>query len=572
MPKTPLLSSLRSIFLDLQRSRRSGLPLGELRERRAAARQLTALPRLTATAPTGSRFSRRQALLGGAALAGALTLPRAAGAAGRRPSIAVVGGGIAGLSCALTLADAGVDATVYEASGRAGGRMFSNRHYFSEGQVTEWGGELIDTSHETIQALASRYGLPLDDLLAAQPEGSGDVYHVGGRYYSKQQADADFAEIFDAVVADADSAPFPTLFDSFTPEALALDSISVYDWIESRVPGGHGSPLGQVLDVAYAIEYGADTTQQSALNLLYLLAFQPDETSLALFGESDEKFHIRGGNQRLPLAIASDLGDRVVYGKRLVKIALTPSGRYALTFEQGGSTTRVTHDFVVLALPFAVLSEVDFSGAGFDALKRRAIAELGRGHNGKLQLQFEARGWLGEGPWPGISNGSSYSDTGYQASWEATRAQGGRAGILALFSGGSVTDRMRTETAFASASSPHVGTGVRRDARRALRQLEAVYPGLVWNGKATQSLPHLSPFFRASYSFYRVGQYTAFAGYEKATQGGVLFAGEHTSTDFQGFMEGGASEGVRAGEELLGLLGLSGRLELRQAAAQRRFA
>ena len=74
-------------------------------------------------------------------------------------------------------------------------------------------------------------------------------------------------------------------------------------------------------------------------------------------------------------------------------------------------------------------------------------------------------------------------------------------------------------------------------------QIAPVYPGLSWNGKATQSLPHRSPFFGASYSFYRVGQYTAFGGYEQVRQRGVLFCGEHTSVDFQGFMEGAASEG-----------------------------
>ena len=31
----------------------------------------------------------------------------------------------------------------------------------------------------------------------------------------------------------------------------------------------------------------------------------------------------------------------------------------------------------------------------------------------------------------------------------------------------------------------------------------------------------------------------------------MFFAGEHTSIDFQGFMEGGASEGVRAAQEIL---------------------
>lgn len=549
MAKTPLLSSLRSLWIDLHRSRHTSIPLDELRSMRAYQRSLAPRP------------SRRQLLVGGAALAGVMALPLRARARGRGPSIGIVGAGIAGLNCALTLADAGIDATVYEASGRVGGRIFSNRGYFADGQVTEWAGELIDSGHETMQALAARYGLPLDDLLAAQPEGSSDTYFVNGAYYPKEQADADFAEIFDTVVADEASAPFPTLFDSFTPEAQALDSMSVYDYIESRVPGGHRAPLGQVLDLAYTIEYGADTRRQSALNILYLLAFQPTEGELAIFGESDEQFHIRGGNQRLPEAIAADLGDRLSFGRRLTKIEQTPGGRYQLTFEQGGSSREVTHDYVVLALPFAVLDEVDFSRAGFDALKRRAIREQGRGRNGKLQLQFERRRWLGEGPWPGISNGTSFSDTGYQASWEATRAQCGNAGVLVLFSGGSVTDRARSDRAFATIQS----SGVRRDAARGLERLEPVYPGLDFNGRATQSLPHLSPLFRASYSFYGFGQYTAFAGYERVRQGGVLFCGEHTSTDFQGFMEGGATEGARAGEELLELLGVGARRDQRRA-------
>ena len=68
---------------------------------------------------------------------------------------------------------------------------------------------------------------------------------------------------------------------------------------------------------------------------------------------------------------------------------------------------------------------------------------------------------------------------------------------------------------------------------------------------------HKSDLAKASYSFYRVGQYTTFAGYEKKRQGGVLFCGEHTSTDFQGFMEGAASEGKRAARQLAQLLGKS---------------
>ena len=51
-----------------------------------------------------------------------------------------------------------------------------------------------------------------------------------------------------------------------------------------------------------------------------------------------------------------------------------------------------------------------------------------------------------------------------------------------------------------------------------------------------------------------MGQYTTFGGYERVRQGGVLFCGEHTSIDFQGFMEGAASEGTRAAKQLVRLL------------------
>jgi monoamine oxidase len=514
-------------------ARRAGVSVAELRDRSEQ------------TGQTG--LSRRKLLAGAAAGATALALPRAARAGGSQPSIAIIGGGIAGLTCALTLRDRGYRSTVYEASGRVGGRMFTNTTGYFGGQISEWGGELIDTGHKTIRKLAARYSLKLDNLLNAQPKQSADLFRFGGKFYSKAQADADFLDMADIVAADLEGAGYPTAFDSNTPLGRELDQLSIYEWIETRVPGGHSAELGQVLDTAYAIEFGADTHDQSALNLLYLLAFQPTETQLDIFGESDEKFHIRGGNQQLPEAIAADLGDCVRAGHRLACIRQTPGGRYRLTLERGGGTIEVTADRVVLALPFAVLRNLSLGGVGLSARKLRAIHELGRGRNGKLQLQFAQRGWLGTGPWPGVSNGASYSDTGYQASWEVTRAQPGTAGILNLYSGGSVTAMMSTTSPFATASNPRVV----QDAQRGLAQLAPVYPGLAWTGRATQSLAHRSPFFECSYAYYRVGQYTDFGGIEGRREGAVHFCGEHTSQDFQGFMEGGASTGQAAALEIV---------------------
>ena len=534
MPRTPLASSFRSLWRDLRLSRRTGVPVDELREQRAelAAR----------------RGPSRRAVLGGA-MAGmaAMAMPRRARAAAADPTVAIIGGGIGGLTCALTLLDNRIESTVFEASNRIGGRMFSNRTgYWAANQISEWGGELIDTGHLTMQALCDRFGLPLDDLIAAQPSGASDVYRVLGRYYSKAEIDTAFDGIYQTVRADLSAAKYPTTYDSFTAAGTSLDRMSIYDWIETRVPGGHRSALGQVLDVAYNIEYGAETVDQSALSLLYLLAYQPKpyRGELAMFGVSDEVYHVRGGNQQLPERIAAYLGERVVTGTRLTRIRQTSGGRYELTFIRGQQTVVQTYDLVVLALPFAAYT-FDYSRAGFDALKLRAIEELGRGHNGKLQLQFQQRGWAGTGSWPGVSGGSSYSETGYQCSWEVTRAQAGTPGILNLYSGGSVTDAMRTN-GFGTAADPMV----RQDAERGLAQLAPVYPGLAWNGKATQSVWHRAPLYNASYSFYRPGQYTAFGGYEIATQGGVYFSGEHTTQDYQGYMEGGAYTGTVTGKAL----------------------
>jgi monoamine oxidase len=541
MPKTPLLRGLKKLFMDAHATRRSGVPLSGIAELRHEARNNDPL------------IPRRRIVtaLGAGAIAGAL--PRVA-LAKSSPKIVIVGAGIAGVTCALKLADRGLASTVYEASGRIGGRMFSNTTTWADRQVSEWCGELIDTGHETVQALAKRFKLPLDNLLDAEPAGSQDTYKFFGSYYKQSSAEADFLKhVADRVFKDADDAGYPTTFDSSTPEGAELDAMSVYDWIESRVPGGHRSPFGQLMEQAYAIEYGADTTQQAALNLVYLLGFQPTDDAFSIFGESDETFHIRGGNQQLPVAIADSLNN-VVFGHALTKLCKTAAGRYQVTFARTGSSTslEVLADYVVLALPFTVLRGIDTSKAGFDSLKKTAIQELGAGHNAKTQIQFSHRFWNQKGPWPGISNGSSYSDTGYQSGWEATRAQKGRSGILVFYSGGSVTDALKSTQAYATNSDANVA----KDVQQTLLRAKGVFPDVTteYNGFATESVPHKSPLIKCSYAYFKVGQYTRFAGYEGVNQGGVLFCGEHTSQNFQGFMEGGASEGKRAGLDLAKLI------------------
>ena len=527
--RTPLLQFLRTLSSDVSLCQGRDLSVAELMAERLAAP------------------SRRQFVAGAAVMA-----TRGGSRGGLPPSkarIAIVGAGIAGLNAALTLQDAGIASTVYEASNRIGGRMFSATSIWADDQVTEWCGELINSDHETIIGLARRFGLPLDDF-AGNPS-LRDTYKILGRYYTVEQAYEDWrGGVQQAIAKDLEAAGKSTTYDKFTPEGQKLDQMSVAEWIDSRVPGGRKSPIGALLDVAYAIEYGADTTDQSALNIVYLLGANKQTEAgegFNVFGASDERYHIRGGNQQLPTRIAKHLRTPVqTLGMRMTSIARNGDGTYALGFDGHPS---VTADLVILSLPFAVLRKIDTSGAGFDARKNTAIQELGRGQSGKLQLQFTSRYWREPGPWPGRGNGLSYTDEGYQNTWEVSRRQFGASGILNNYTGGSVTAAKATKTPFATAAD----ADVKQDAQAFLGGLETVFPGgtAKWNGRAASSLPALDPNLGASYSYWRVGQYTSFAGYEKVRQGNIFFAGEHCSADYQGFMEGGAAEGARAAKEIL---------------------
>src|SRR5262249_50771460 len=200
----------------------------------------------------------------------AVFAPRAQSATA--PRIAIVGGGIAGLTAALTLADKGYASTIYEASDRVGGRMHSDTSgYFAGSQVAEYCGELIDTGHMTIRHLAQRFGLGTVDLLAAEAKGTEDTYWFLDGYYTKDQADKDFQPIHNTLQGQVQAASYPTTYLSHTDAGVMFDRMSIYEWIERYVDGGHASRMGRLLDAAYNIEYGAETTDQAALNLIYLL-------------------------------------------------------------------------------------------------------------------------------------------------------------------------------------------------------------------------------------------------------------------------------------------------------------
>ena len=418
MARTPLLRKFQALFEDFEEADRSGRTVEAVQEERTQMR----LTRRDFLKVTGATVGA--AALGGPVAAMAAAQPKPSGTS----RIAIIGGGIAGLNAALTLQDAGIASTVYEASPRVGGRMHSDTTSWLNGQTSEHCGELIDSKHKTILALTTRFKLPTVDLLAAEPNQSTETDFFFGGYYTTTQENADFNPVWNAVKKDLTSAPFPTLYNSFNQAGFDLDHLSLFDWIETRVPGGHTSRMGQLLDVAYNIEYGNVTTEQSSLNMVYLLGFQPQPGQFRIFGASDERYHIAGGNERLPQAIAAALpAAGVNLNTALTGIVRNADGSWMLSLNGPSGRFTSVVDRVIMAIPFSVLrtlltSDRDYRTAGFDTIKQIAIQQLGYGKNCKLQLQFNSRLWNQQGPW-GLGNGSTYSDTGYQNTWEVARAR-----------------------------------------------------------------------------------------------------------------------------------------------------
>jgi monoamine oxidase len=523
MARTPLMKLVLQALRTVRQSSTSGIPLDEL-----AAMQREPL-----------RPSRRTFLQVSAAAVGAAALAACEPAAEPR-EVVIVGGGIAGLHCAWRLRRLGVEARLYEASSRLGGRMLTGRNLLAEGQSCELGGELIDTGHATLRDLAQELGIELLDYTQDDPRLSRQVAHFNGTSLSEQQlleGLTPFAARIDAALgALRDPEGSVTYRDPNGAEAL--DSLSLSAWMD-REGFSRQDPVRQLLELAYVGEYGLEPDVTNCLNLLLLIS--TDTTRLKLFGESDERFRAREGNDTYVRRLAEGLGERQLHlQRRLVALGERADGRYLLTFQGPGGTEEVKADHVVLALPFTLLREVQLS-VELPPVKRKAIAELGYGTNTKIMVGFSSRPWRTRHG----SDGNLYSDVGKIQTWETSRLQPGDSGILTWFTGGK--------------RGLEVGQGTaEQQAARFLGQLESIWPGTraAASGRVVRMYWPGHELVKGSYSAYRVGQYTTLAGAEGERVGNLHFCGEHTSLDAQGYMEGGALSGAVAAAEVAEALGL----------------
>ena len=305
MARTPLFALLQRAARIARNASHTPMPLDEFQERGRALR-------VDAT--------RRRLLQGAAASLALSACAPATRLAGGAPDVAIVGAGIAGLTAAWRLRQAGVSARVFEAQSRVGGRMLSLRDHFPNGQVIELGGELIDTGHARIRALASELGIELDDLLAGDTD--VDTWWFGGRRIGERELVEAFIPVAQLIERDVATLGEGALdYTDANPAFRALDGISIAQWLDRNGVTGW---LRDLIDVAYTTEMGLEIEEQSALNLLTFIGTEDDD-AFKVFGESDERFHVRGGNDLIPRTLADRMPGAIETGHVLEAVRGKPT-------------------------------------------------------------------------------------------------------------------------------------------------------------------------------------------------------------------------------------------------------
>ena len=432
-------------------------------------------------------------------------------------SVLVVGAGLAGLSAARDLTALGATVTVVEARDRVGGRAWTIREGFKEGQHAEGGADLIDGAQEEIQKLATELGLELTRILRSgwglvRPDGQGRPQIVrrgvarGWERLAKQ--------------VSAFSEPYRLAERRWeSPIVADIARKSVAEWLRS-------------IDAD-------DELRQTALGLRGFFLGDPDELSLLALVDQfatedapvpDKMYRIKGGNDRLAAALSAPLGQALKL--RTEVVAVSQRGRVVrVSLKNSRQVAQLSCEYVVFALPATVLRRIPITPA-LPQQQHDAFVRLKYGRATKTLLQFSRRFWR----IPGRPRAFG-SPLPFGAVWDGNEEQRGTPGILNFMSGGSASDATRelfTRDGPEALARTLDWLGGKRADLIASRQV-------AWDD---------DPWARGGYAFFDPAFDPALRSWLARPAGRLFFAGEHTSNKWQGYMNGAIESGRRAAAEV----------------------
>jgi monoamine oxidase len=447
-----------------------------------------------------------------------------------RKRVVVIGAGLAGLSAAYQLTRAGHDVSILEARTRAGGRVHTLREPFADGLHAEAGAMFIPDSHDLTMHYVRLFHLP---LVPIPLERRLPVFYLQGRRVNPSEQDkidwplnltpqekrlglAGMTEKYIVSVLkemnDATRADWP-------PEELKkYDRMTYAEFLKSR---GASKDAVRLLRLNDADLTGDGVDSVSALMVL---------REAALNQEAEQLYTIRGGTDLLPKALAARLAAKIRYGAPVVRIEQDARG-VRVVFLQAGAEQTIAADYLVCAIPFSILKEIEVSPP-FSHAKQQAIRELPYTSASRVYLQSKREFWTGEGL--GIS---AYTDLPIMAIVNSTLNQAGTRGILESYSAG---EHSRALTAMKESERVSF----------TLEQMEKVYPAIRKNFEGGASVCWDEDVWaRGAYAWFKPGQMSELLPHIARAEGRIHFAGEHTSS-WPGWMQGAFQSGHRAAQEI----------------------
>ena len=447
------------------------------------------------------------------------TLLRAA--EGKR-RVVVVGAGLAGLSCAYELRKLGFEVVVLEGQGRAGGRVQTLREGLDPELSAEAGATRIPDTHWMTLAYVREFGLTLEPFKSSD---LADVVHLRGRNYV------------------AGHGPEPEWPLQLSPEERRLGRRGMAErymnWPLKLAEGSEDllSVPGPILEQDHytlrefmekqglsrgAIELmtvGGDTSLSAAL--LLLVEFNEQVTR--------EYFHIRGGNELLPGAIAKRLGGLIRYGCRVTSVGQDDSSAWAVMEHAEGHET-VRGDYVVSALPFSVARNL-FVDAKLSAEKQRVIRELKYFPVDKVFLQMRRQFWKAKG-----QTGFANTDLVSERFWALGPESPEERGLLLSYVIGERAAKLDA-------------MDVQSRVQQSLADAEIVFPGAREQFEAVRAKSWIEdPWQRGGLTSFGPGE-LSWIPVNARREGRIFFAGEHTSR-WNGSMQGAIESAHRVVREI----------------------
>lgn len=308
-------------------------------------------------------------------------------AAGKPKKVIIVGAGIAGLTSAFKLMQAGHDVTLLEARMRVGGRVHTLRGPFSEGLYAEADAIDFGDGYPLITRFIRLFELPVVDVPASP---KAVIYARGHRYVTAQNQEPAWPYLLPAaerqlgragiwqkyVVSAYTQIGDPSAHD--WPQAVEhnFDNRSLNDLMRRR-----GLSEGGVAMLHFTLS-GDDYDHVSALQSLMTESF---------IARNRKWMRIQGGNDQLPRAFAAKLGSRVRYGTKLAKVSQN-ARKASVSVLHASGLQQLEADHVIATIPFSVLRHCEIDSS-VSSGKKTAIQKMRYESITRVYLQSRTRFW-----------------------------------------------------------------------------------------------------------------------------------------------------------------------------------